>query len=102
MGTNFSKDPSLESVRREIDNLDYRLMELIKQRFELVDRAMEFKSTSEDVIAEERFQEMLKARRIWATALQVDEQLIEQLFTLLVHAARARQMELLAGRDRLP
>jgi isochorismate pyruvate lyase len=72
-------------IRAEIDRLDRQVIALLGQRFAYVKAASKFKTTETDVKAPERFQAMLKQRRIWADEEGLNANAIESLYRDLVN-----------------
>jgi isochorismate pyruvate lyase len=72
-------------IRAEIDRLDRQVIALLGQRFAYVKAASKFKTTETDVKALERFQAMLKQRRIWADEEGLNADAIESLYRDLVN-----------------
>ncbi len=91
---------SLDEVRSEIDRLDFSLITTICRRQEFVYAASRFKSTEEEVHAQDRQREMLTARRQWAETEGVDPDLIEALFrTMVDHFIGAEMAMFSAGKS---
>ncbi len=85
---------SLEQVRREIDRIDREIVYSLRLRAEYVEAAARYKSTDEDVEADERVSQALAERRAWAECDGVSPKLVERIYRLVVahHTARERRL----------
>ncbi len=72
-------------IRTEIDRLDRQIIELLGQRFVYVKAASKFKRSQTSVKASERFEAMLKQRRVWADEEGLDADVIEKMYRDLVN-----------------
>lgn len=72
-------------IRAEIDRLDRQVIALLGERFAYVKAASKFKTTATDVKAPERFQAMLKQRRVWAGEEGLNADAIEKMYRDLVN-----------------
>lgn len=71
-------------IRAEIDRLDRQVIASLSQRFGYVKAASKFKTSETSVKAPERFQAMLKQRRIWADEEGLNADAIEKMYRDLV------------------
>jgi isochorismate pyruvate lyase len=76
---------SMTDIRAEIDRLDHQVITLLGQRFSYVKAASKFKTSETSVRAPERFQAMLKQRRVWAEEEGLNADAIEKLYQDLVN-----------------
>ncbi|HSM82543.1 MAG TPA: isochorismate lyase [Nodosilinea sp.] len=83
---------SMADIRAAIDDLDHQVMVLLAQRFEYVKAAAPFKTDAAGVKAPERLQAMLHQRRLWATELGLDPDVIERLYRDLVEYFIAEEL----------
>jgi isochorismate pyruvate lyase len=72
-------------IRAEIDRLDRQIIALLGQRFAYVKAASKFKRSQTSVKAPERFEAMLKQRRVWADEEGLDADVIEKIYRDLVN-----------------
>ncbi|MGL6340929.1 MAG: isochorismate lyase [Waterburya sp.] len=72
-------------IRAEIDRLDRQIIALLGQRFAYVKAASKFKTTQTSVKAPERFEAMLKQRRVWADEQGLNADVIEKMYRDLVN-----------------
>lgn len=75
----------MTDIRAAIDQLDRQVIALLGQRFVYVKAAANFKTNEVAVRAPERFQAMLKQRRIWAEEEGLSADAIEQMYQNLVN-----------------
>jgi len=80
----MKKCTSLEEVRAEIDIIDTQLVALISQRSHLIRQAVGFKNSVEEVKAQERIDFILQKSRNKAIELNVNPNLISQLFKIMI------------------
>ncbi|MGL5792978.1 MAG: isochorismate lyase [Waterburya sp.] len=72
-------------IRAEIDRLDRQIIALLGQRFAYVKAASKFKTSQASVKAPERFEAMLKQRRVWADEEGLNADVIEKMYRDLVN-----------------
>jgi isochorismate pyruvate lyase len=73
---------SIGDVRAEIDRIDRHIVALIDERAGYVKAAAKFKANAADARAAERFQAMLRQRRAWAEACDLDPDMIETMYRI--------------------
>ncbi|GGX33821.1 isochorismate lyase [Undibacterium squillarum] len=83
----------LDDIRAEIDQIDQAMIRLIGTRRQYVMAAARFKTDPTAVGAPERFKTMLEKRRQWATENGVHPDLIEKLYSDLVHHFIKEEMQ---------
>ena len=76
---------NLMDIRKEIDDLDKTIIELLGKRFLYVKSATKFKSSETSVKAPERFKAMLIQRREWAAEYGLSPDAIEKMYDDLVN-----------------
>lgn len=75
---------SIEDVRDEIDALDQQIISLLGKRFLYVQEIVRFKSSSEEIKASGRFDEVIKNRRELALRNNLSPDIIEKMYRLLI------------------
>lgn len=80
-------------IRAGIDQLDRHIIALLGQRFAFVKTASKFKTSETDVKAPDRFQAMLKERRVWADEEGLNADVIEKMYRDLVNYFIAEEMK---------
>ena len=83
----------LDDIRAEIDQIDQAMIRLIGTRRQYVLAATRFKTDATAVSAPERVKTMLEKRRQWATENGVQPDLIEKLYSDLVHHFMKEEMQ---------
>jgi chorismate mutase len=76
----------LASLRRQIDDLDRALIELLAKRQRLFVRATTA-TVGADGRMVDRFLDVLKSRRVWAEQAALDPDQIEALFTVIIQGS---------------
>lgn len=74
----------MQEIRKEIDNIDKNVIEMLGMRFNYVKAAAQFKKDENAVKAPERFAAMLAQRRIWAEQNNLSADVIEKMYRDLV------------------
>lgn len=75
---------NLAHVRSSIDCIDYRIIELIAQRAKYVQQAAHYKSSLEEVKADQRVINMFEQRSEWANSLHIEATLVENIFQTII------------------
>lgn len=83
----------MNDIRAEIDNIDHLVIKLLATRFEYVKEASKFKKNTADVQAKERFNTMLEQRKQWANELDLDGEVIKNLYSDLVKYFIAEELK---------
>jgi isochorismate pyruvate lyase len=86
---------TITDIRNEIDTLDRQIIEIIGKRFMYVKEIVRFKSNEEDVIAQKRYEEVLLKRREWAKNQNLNPEIIENVYKMLIQYFIDEQMKLL-------
>lgn len=83
----------MADIRREIDQLDYQVIQLLGQRFAYVKAASKFKTSEGSVKAPERLKAMLVQRRDWAEGAGLNPDVIEKMYQDLVNHFIAEELK---------
>jgi chorismate mutase len=81
-----------KELRSDLDQVDRRLIALVRERSELEARLLGTRARDEGAAAAELFK-LLARRRAWAVDEGVDPLLAERVFTLLIGAAVAAEVD---------
>jgi isochorismate pyruvate lyase len=81
----MKKCSSLKEVRDNIDIIDDKLVELIAQRSHLVRQAASFKSSIDEVKAEDRIEHIMQKVRQKAIALEISPNMMSELFRTMIN-----------------
>lgn len=88
----------IEEIREGIDQIDYQIMKLYRERYEYVKEIVKYKTDETSVIAETRQGEVIAHRRSWATELGLDPDLFEEIFWKLIRHNVQKELELLRNK----
>ena len=93
------KDPkeykNIEEIRDAIDNIDYQIFKLFGERNQCVEEIINFKTDKAGVIAIKRQEELLVLRRKWAEEFNLEPDLFEKIFKMLINRNIEKQMKML-------
>lgn len=84
---------SLEDVRAHIDRIDRELVKLIAERSGYVNLAARFKRRREEVMDEERIEQVIASARALASGLGLDPQAVEEIFRSMIDRFIASEYE---------
>lgn len=84
---------NMADIRAAIDQLDHQVVTLLGQRFAYVKAASQFKTSETTVKAPERFEALLKQRRVWAEEEGLNADAIEKMYRDLVTHFIAEEMK---------
>lgn len=76
---------TLQEVRDEIDEIDAQIVELIAKRNAYIKQAAKFKTSIEEIKSDERIEEVKQHVRKKAIELEVNPNMIEELFTIMIN-----------------
>ncbi|HLA44625.1 MAG TPA: chorismate mutase [Aggregatilineales bacterium] len=91
--------PALEELRAKIDSVDAQIIELLAERAGYVHQVAELKNTDEEVVAEERQQEVYRTRRAWARQHELDPDFIENLYRFMIEYFIKQERRVIAARN---
>ena len=86
---------SIEDVRREIDSIDNEIIGLIGKRFTFIREIIKYKNNAEDVVAKERYNTVIARRRELAAMYQLNPDVIENIYRIMMDYFIKEQFELL-------
>jgi isochorismate pyruvate lyase len=78
------KYSSLKELREDIDRVDYKILELISQRKNIVRHAASFKTSIDDVKSSERIDDVISKARHNALALGVSPELVSKIYKEMI------------------
>ena len=95
----LSKSPSdcssKEEIRQHIDLIDREIITLFGLRFKYVCEIVKYKNDVESVIAQDRKNQVIKARGEWAEEHGLDKETFEQIYRFLVDHNIGKELEIL-------
>lgn len=86
---------SIEEIREAIDEIDYQILKLYQKRYAFVKEIVKFKTDEASVIAENRQEEVIAQRRVWAVELGLNPDLFEKIYRTLIHFNVQKELEIL-------
>jgi isochorismate pyruvate lyase len=90
---------SLQEAREAIDAIDAEVIRLLGNRAKYVHQVVNFKKQPEEVRAPERYQQVMRQRRLWAEADGLNPDVIESMYRLLVDNFIEEELELIRQRE---
>jgi chorismate mutase len=93
------KDPKgfkdIQEIRDEIDKIDHNILKLLGDRNRCVEEIIHFKKDKNQVVAKTRQKELFALRGKWAKEFNLDPDLIEKIYKVLIDHNIRKQMEIL-------
>jgi isochorismate pyruvate lyase len=86
---------SIEEVRKEIDEIDYAIIGLIGKRFSYIQEIIKYKSSIDEVYAKNRYNIVISKRREVAANHNLDPDVIERIYRIMMDYFIKEQLELL-------
>ena len=84
---------SISEVRNEIDRIDKSIIALLGERFQFVKQIVNYKTTADDVLARQRYEEVLAERRRWAQDQGLNADVVEKMYIDLMQYFIDEQMQ---------
>ena len=75
---------SIDEVRSEIDALDRQIISLLGRRFSFVKEIVRFKANKDEIVALERYNEVINSRRELARQHNLSPEVIEKMYRMLI------------------
>jgi isochorismate pyruvate lyase len=77
---------TIEEIRAEIDRIDAEVIRLLGKRFGFVKEVVKYKNKDKDsIIAQKRYDSVVKSRRTWAVENGLNPDLIENIYKQLMN-----------------
>ena len=87
---------SMDELRHQIDKLDFKIIELLANRSEFIDRATELKkSNGMPARIPERIESVVSNARNAAEELDLDADLVEKIWRILIDWSIQREAEII-------
>ena len=86
---------NIEEIRKEIDDIDHDILRLIGKRVTYIKAIIKYKNNPDDVKAKERHSEVITERRSYAESLDLDPDVIENMYQVLMDYSMEIQFALL-------
>jgi chorismate mutase len=85
----------IQEIRDSIDEIDLLILKLFGDRNRCVEAIMNFKTDKAGVVAIKRQEELLRLRRKWAEDFNLNPDLFEKIFKILIESNIQKQMAIL-------
>ena len=93
------KDPkefkNIQEIRDSIDEIDFNILKLFGDRNRCVEEIINYKTDKASVIAKARQIELLEFRRKWAKEFNLNPDLFEKIFKMLIESNIQKELEVL-------
>jgi len=86
---------NIQEIRNEIDKIDHEILKLFGERNRCVEEIVQFKKDKSQVVAKTRQEELFAVRRKWAREFNLDPNLFERIYKMLIENNIQKQMEFL-------
>ncbi|MDD3078597.1 MAG: chorismate mutase [Paludibacter sp.] len=84
-----------EEVRSQIDKIDKEIIRMFAKRFEYVNAIVKFKKDTESIIAQERKDEVILKRGLWAEEFGLDKKTFETIYNCLIDSNIQKELEMM-------
>jgi isochorismate pyruvate lyase len=91
---------NIEEVRKEIDEIDKAIIELIGERFSFIQEIVKYKSSVDEVYAKRRHNTVIAERREIAAKHNLDPDVIEKMYRIMMDYFIKEQLELLKKKQK--
>jgi len=91
---------NIEEVRQKIDEIDHAIIGLIGKRFSLIQEIVKFKSSIDEVHAKTRYNKVISQRREIAVNHNLDPDVIERLYRIMMDYFIKEQLDLLGKKQK--
>ena len=96
------KDPeqceSIEEIRQCLDEIDNQIIGLLGKRLSYINKIVKFKINEEEIVANARQREVIDQRRKWAENNNLDPDLIESLYRMLIEFNIKKELRIFRDR----
>lgn len=87
--------PELKKLRQEIDKIDKKLLKILAERFALTNEVGRYKKKHKlGVCDSQREKEMFKKRNLWAKKFNLDQNLVKEIFKLIIKTTRRKHKKI--------
>jgi isochorismate pyruvate lyase len=90
----------IEEVRQEIDEIDNEIIGLIGKRFSFIKEIVKYKRNIDDVYAKKRYKTVISKRRELAVSNNLDPDIIERIYRIMMDYFINEQLELLKKKEK--
>lgn len=89
---------SKKEIRDQIDAIDAEIIRLFARRFTYVQEIVRFKTDEASIIAQDRKNDVIRQRGIWASEAGLDKHTYEHIYRYLIDHNIDREMEILQSK----
>jgi isochorismate pyruvate lyase len=89
---------NIDEIRREIDDLDIEIINLISRRRDFIQAIVQYKRNTDDVYALDRYKAVIDERRRMAEQRNLPPDVIEKIYRLMMDYFIEEQLDLLNSR----
>lgn len=87
---------TLKILRNKIDKIDEQIIKLLAKRFKLTERVGIYKTKKHLPLRDERREKKIfSQRKLWAKKLNVEQELVNQIFKLIIKIVRKNHKKIL-------
>ena len=91
---------NIGEVRKALDQIDMEIIQLFARRNKYVREIVKFKVGDEGIRARERREVVLEQRKAWAEERDLDPEMMEEIFKILIEKNIQIQFEIYKKEDR--
>jgi isochorismate pyruvate lyase len=84
---------NLEEVRAEIDRIDLKIIRLLAERSFCVQKATQFKNTTEEVKAPDRVRQVIEKSRLRAESFGLNPDIAEAIYRTIINSFIQKEKE---------
>lgn len=89
----------MDEIRQEIDRIDKQIISLIADRYTFVKAVTQFKKTTDEIKAQERYDAVLVARGKLAAEYGLDPEMVQEMWTVMMNWFIEKEEEIIVDRD---
>ncbi len=91
---------NIEEIRKEIDNIDQEIINLIGKRFNYVKEIVKYKSPDKNsIIAKNRYNKVISDRKSWAEKQGLAPKVIEKIYKTLIDYFIKEEIEMVNNKN---
>lgn len=90
---------NIQEVRECIDEIDHQILAFFGKRLEYVKGIVKFKTDTDGIVARDRQLELLQKRREWAVEFELDPDLFEEMYKMLINWNVQKELEIFRKKE---
>jgi isochorismate pyruvate lyase len=91
---------NIEEIREFIDEIDFQIIKLLGKRLCFVEEIVKFKNDEEAIVAKSRQKEVFEQRRKWAENYNLDQDMIENIYKILLQFNIQKELKIFRNQDK--